>query len=282
MTNNTETNNSHYFLSSGDKTAMFTLRFAIDHDVDSQYICNLSTDSEKAIKKAQEIISNEPYPLNISYADTNLAEILKRNKEQIEADNKKRKEENIAAWVIGSKELIEAGKNPFGKIYSNFGDGSVKDYQLIKNMNQQSINYWASLTEYKSEIHKAMHEVCKPKLIDVPLNANKHFSNIAEKVNVKAMVLEQDYYEDYFGYTLKVKYITENGEKLITKSSSTTKFTSDIFEKIDNETHMWVEIEAKIKSHNSFYVEESKKTWNTTSLIRPKLIKVFDKQKEVA
>ncbi len=274
-----------YYISSGELTAMYTLCLGYGHDPKGDYIVNLSTEPQKAVRKAMEYVekTNDIYPLETSYADVSLNEIVRREQEQIEADNLKRKEENIANWIVASKELISQGKNPFAKIYAG---GLVIDHAPISKMSQESINYWANLTEYKSEIHKAISNICKPKAIYIPANANKHFATVGEKVTVKAMIVDQDWFENPYGYgndyIRKVKYVTENGERLVTKGSDTTKFNEAIFQETDDQLHMWVELEATVKSHNEFTPEDSDKTWNTTSLIRPKLITVFEKESEVA
>ena len=287
-----------YYISSGELTAMYTLCLGYGHDPKGDHIVNLSTDSEKAVSKAMEYVkkANDIYPLETSYADVSLNEIVRRKQEQIEADNLKRKEENIANWVVASKELISQGKNPFDKIWAN---GHVVGHYFLDDMSQETINYWANITDYKSEIHEAISNICKPRAIYIPKNANKHFGSVGDKVTVKAFVLSQDHYENSFGYnnySVKIKYITEDGERLVTNGGDETKFNEAIW----NSVNTWVELEATVKSHNKFtpkidYTEvcektgqlidkekDGDKTWNTTSLIRPKLIRVFGQEEEVA
>ena len=287
-----------YYISSGELTAMYTLCLGYGHDSKGDYIVNLSTDPKKAVSKAMKYVkkANDIYPLNISYADESLNDIIRRNQDQVEADNLRRKEENLANWIVTSKELISQGKNPFDKIWSY---GHVVGHYFLDDMSQESINYWANLTEYKSEIHEAISNICKPQAIYIPKNANKHFGSVGDKVTVKAFVLSQDHYKNNFGYdnySVKIKYITENGERLVTNGGDETKFNEAIW----NSVNTWVELEATVKTHNEFtpkvdytevcertgeYIHKEKdgdKTWNTTSLIRPKLIKVFEKESEVA
>ena len=275
---------SGYYISSGELTAMYTLNFGYGAHESGDYIVNLSTDAETAVKKAMDYVNTQGdiYPLDTSYADVSLNDIIRRNQEQIEADNLRRKEENIANWIVTSMEVISQGKNPFAKIYAS---GHVIDHAPISRMSQESINYWASLTEYKSDIHEAMSNLCKPNAIYIPANANKHLGSVGDKVTVKAMIIYQDTFESDYGYgsyIRKVKYVTENGERLVTKGADTTKFNQAIFQETDDQLHVWVELEATIKNHNEFTPEDSEKTWNTTSLIRPKLVKVFGQEQEVA
>jgi len=275
---------SGYYISSGELTAMYTLNFGYGAHESGDYIVNLSTDAETAVKKAMDYVNaqGDIYPLDTSYADVSLNDIVRRNQEQIEADNLRRKEENIANWIVTSMEVISQGKNPFAKIYAS---GHVIDHAPISRMSQESINYWASLTEYKSDIHEAMSNLCKPNAIYIPANANKHLGSVGDKVTVKAMIIYQDTFESDYGYgsyIRKVKYVTENGERLVTKGADTTKFNQAIFQETDDQLHVWVELEATIKNHNEFTPEDSEKTWNTTSLIRPKLVKVFGQEQEVA
>jgi hypothetical protein len=269
-----------YYISSGELTAMYTLNFGHGVHESGDYIVNLSTDAETAVKKAMDYVNTQGdiYPLDTSYADVSLNDIIRRNQEQIEIDNLRRKQDNIANWIVTSMEVISQGKNPFDKIYAN---GRVIGHASFDNMSQESINYWANLTEYKSEVHEAVSNVCKPNAIYIPKNANKHFGSVGDKVTVKAFVLNQDHYENDFGYnnySVKIKYITENGERLVTNGGDGTKFNQAMFDAVNT----WVELEATIKNHNEFTPEDSDKTWNTTSLIRPKLIKVFGQDQEVA
>ena len=283
-----------YYISSGELTAMYTLNFGHGVHESGDYIVNLSTDAETAVKKAMDYVNaqNDIYPLDTSYADVSLNDIIRRNQEQIEADNLRRKEENIANWIVTSLELLSDGYSPFDKRYSDsYGMGGYESSTLlghkkIVDIKQESINYWASLVEFKSVVHEEMHKACKPLAINIPANANKHFGTVGEKVIIKAMIIDQNWYENEYGYgndyIRKIKYVTENGERLVTKGADTTKFNEAIFLATDDQLHVWVELEATVKSHNEFTPEDGDKTWNTTSLIRPKLIKVFGQDQEVA
>lgn len=283
-----------YYISSGDLTAMYTLCFGYGHDSKGDYIVNLSIDAETAIKKAMDYVNAEGdiYPLDTSYADISLNDIIRRDQEQIEAEKLRKKEENLAKWTERSLQLIKDGYSPFDKEYSDsYGMGGYESstllgHEKIVDIKQESINYWASLVEFKSVVHEEMHKACKPLAINIPANANKHFGTVGEKVIIKAMIIDQDWYENEYGYgndyIRKIKYVTENGERLVTKGADTTKFNEAIFQATEDQIHMWVEIEATVKTHNEFTPHDSDKTWNTTSLIRPKLIKVFGQEQEVA
>jgi len=287
-----------YYIASGSLTAMYTLCVGYGVDTKGEYIVNLSTDPKTAVEKAMDYVnkSGDTDPLDTSYADESLNDIIRRNQDQIEADNLRRKEKNLANWIVTSLEVLFNGKNPFDKIWSG---GHVIDHAPLDHMSQESINYWAGLTEYKSDIHEAMSNICKPKVIYIPKNANKHFSSVGDKVTVKAFVLSLDRYENDFGYnnySVKIKYITENGERLVTNGGCGTKFNQAMCDSVNT----WVELEATIKAHNEFtptisyeeicektgeYLYKEKdgdKTWNTTSLIRPKLIESVTQDEEVA
>ena len=283
-----------YYISSGDLTAMYTLCFGYGHDSKGDYIVNLSIDAETAIKKAIDYVNAESdiYPLDTSYADISLNDIIRRDQEQIEAEKLRKKEENLAKWTERSLQLIKDGYSPFNKEYSDsYGMGGYESstllgHEKIVDIKQESINYWASLVEFKSVVHEEMHKACKPLAINIPANANKHFGTVGEKVIIKAMIIDQNWYENEYGYgndyIRKIKYVTENGERLVTKGADTTKFNEAIFQATEDQIHMWVEIEATVKTHNEFTPHDSDKTWNTTSLIRPRLIKVFGQEQEVA
>jgi hypothetical protein len=190
-----------YYISSGELTAMYTLNFGHGVHESGDYIVNLSTDAETAVKKAMDYVNaqNDIYPLDTSYADVSLNDIIRRNQEQIEADNLRRKEENIANWIVTSLELLSDGYSPFDKRYSDsYGMGGYESSTLlghkkIVDIKQESINYWASLVEFKSVVHEEMHKACKPLAINIPANANKHFGTVGEKVIIKAMMIDQNW-----------------------------------------------------------------------------------------
>jgi 5-methylthioribose kinase len=76
-----------YYISSGELTAMYTLNFGHGVHESGDYIVNLSTDAETAVKKAMDYVNaqGDIYPLDTSYADVSLNDIIRRNQEQIEA-----------------------------------------------------------------------------------------------------------------------------------------------------------------------------------------------------
>lgn len=109
------TSNKFYYISSGAKNAMRTLRHVITSPgyVRDEYVCNLCRDFEEAVVKARKIIGKEA---NLNASEFDLEEW------GLNA--------NVKPWMRTQLKLIETGVMPFGKHrgaeISSLDDGYVK------------------------------------------------------------------------------------------------------------------------------------------------------------
>ena len=293
-----------YYISTGRGNNLYTLRcyrkFWVDLGAlggriqeEDEYIKTLCVDSDLAIKKAKSYIdtkhsNDERKPdLKTDGATSNLYKIKRRSSEEVERIRileeisagikygiaRKR---NLAKWTIEAHKKLDEGINPIGY---------WRDIK-IEEMPMKNIRYFAGLTEYKSEVHKRLSDLCKPHCKDVFEDRNKHFANIGDKVNVKAMIVKIDHWKTDFGTSISTHYITEEGEKLKTFGSCTTAFNRAIVD--DYKIYDMIEFVATVKAHNSFdpteeydmhfgkklvhYEGDGKVVYKSTKLIRPKLI----------
>ena len=302
----------YYYISTGSGNKMYTLRHFYSHPTvrydGDYYVTTLCVDSDRAIEKAREYLKKKyadidktPH-LRVPDIKLDLDEITRskrRSVDEIEATRmreaivsgiiagikKKKKDEE---WRLNANKKLDSGWFPFKHSkQSDYEYAMSKNWLKIEDMNIFDINYWASLTEYKSDVHERLSEMCKPFSRYIPKNKNKHFGNVGDKkVKVKAMIISKEECDYGYGDSLNVKYITEEGHKLTTHGSVNSVFNKSISE--DYEICDWIEFEATIKAHNSFDPSEDS-TWDfgrkivfkegdgkvvykTTKLIRPKLI----------
>ena len=277
----------HYYIATGASAKLYTLRCQEHITVSlptggarqeqrDYYIKTLCADSDRAIKKAHEYVDtkhadDETKPkLMTSGAKEKIYKITHRSPEVIERiRTRKAFSEGIRKGLAFKKWTIEAHKKLDDEIVPF---GYWKDVK-IEEMPMKNIQYFASLTEYKSEIHKRLSDLCKPHCKDVFEDRNKHFANINEKKNIKAMIVKIDRYRTDWGVHYSVQYITEQGHRLKTFGSCTTAFNRSIID--DYSVYDMIEFEATVKEHKVFEMgnESSPNIYKSTKLIRPKLTK---------
>ena len=261
-----------YKINFGAETKMYTLWFKGGHY--PSYIKNLSTKPDLAIQKAKEYLADfEGWDeaviqeeLDISTTEYTLEEIRRRTQEQILQDSIAKKEANIAKWVERSLQQIEDGINPFDKQPIPHTYPPQYNYGSLDNMELKDINYWANLTEFKSEVHQAMHDYCKPNSIELIQNANIHFGNVGDKkvrVRVQFVSLEHKDNPHAYGTISTFRFHTKDGARIIFSTSSydaADKIDWQLFTEESEPRKLcegnWITIEGTIKEHINFEPKE--------------------------
>ena len=281
-----------FYIHYGQKVAMYTLWADHPRWDKAQYIQNLSNDPKEAVKKAYilaEQYGEKPDDVDISETKMSLNEITRRNQEQIAIDEEKRKKENIENWLQRSLFLLEKNKNPFQTSDLGFwaqGNIDPRDkhifepdhYESLENLSLKDINYWGTLGTFKSEVHKKMHEHCKPLVADLVPNKNIHFGNVGDKkVRVRVQfisveVVDNPYSYNEHDYISKFRFNTEDGARITARvnSNNAGNFANKTYDQRRQEGD-WLTIEGTIKEHNVFEPEAGV-VYNTTRMIRLKLI----------
>tara|TARA_R100001510_G_C7628458_1_gene187834 strand:- start:42 stop:995 length:954 start_codon:yes stop_codon:yes gene_type:complete len=291
-----------YYISTGRLTRMFTLwKAQWGRDL---FITNLCTDSQEAVQKAKDIISEQredwcdkkiAEELDAGMTEYTLDEIIYRNEEQMIADAEAKKQANIEKWIQRSLIMIKEGiYNPFGKYTDKFG---IRQHYKLEELNQGDINYWCNLKEFKSPVHEAMSEYCK-KLgyVEIIKNANKHFGNEGDKkVRVKVQFVSMSSSMSPFGYKVmqdKFKFHTEDGARIVWTTTSLEACASvrNVYDENDKfvrpvKEGEWITIEGTVKKHVNFQPTEyldldngktiekkSDKIYKSTVMIRVKKV----------
>tara|TARA_R110000744_G_scaffold17859_1_gene48171 strand:- start:150 stop:1292 length:1143 start_codon:yes stop_codon:yes gene_type:complete len=314
-------NNTYFYISTGEKNKIFCLK-SFDANVEDsgdirlgeKHEIVLCTDPNKAIEKAkaylEEIYPNEeklPKLFTDGVLDAKLSTIIRRTKEEIEMDKEREKMKVVVGEVIRKSAAFRKWNREAHKKMDE-GFNPFKDYYRICDMSLLEINSSARRTKFKSNVHKRFSDICKSLAIHIPANANKHLGLVGEKIKVRAMLLDLEKVETDWGENLKLKWVTEDGERFITNGKWNTAFNKKIDDEYlntkDDPHHRvlcgdslyglsldkFVELEATIKAHNSFdpseeceyspyngkkiIIEEGdgKVIYKTTKLIRPRLI----------
>ncbi len=274
----------------------------VDHTpyiVGYSWIKNLSTDYETAVAKAKDYIkehyANEDVILSTS-GEADLDDISrskKRSSDEIALEKELGQEKSdqiLLAWQHMALNLIKEGISPFhptgarGKYMredfnisytSSITNESVsflvgfKIYDReIKSLDKDEINYYGNLSEFKSEVHEAMHKVCKPLSVYKPSNQNKFIGDsVGDLVEGRFYLMRADSVENNFGgYTGVFHFISEEGQKV--KLNSSAKITDEFY----GSEGEWFDLSFAVKKHVEFNDEQRDKVWKTTIVKNPKLI----------
>ena len=268
MTDNNYMEN-YLFIDSGRDNKMFTLKELIDGR--EIYLMNLSTDLSVAVNKAMQVSKSTGKPLDkncnirlfpIERADATAMENRLAEEEAIKA-------KNIEQWIVKSFELIANNMNPF--IADEEGWNEPLDAMTFNSM-----VYWKNLTEFKSPVHKKMHEIASE------MFAGKFVDPVQEKVGkendmiempltlCEVKELEERSFSGY-GYETKYRYIfQDNKGRSFNIKTGFTKF-HEAMEQGNYKIGEKVIISARVKGHYDGKTKAGKH-YCFTILIRPKLI----------
>ena len=238
-----------YFISTGELSAMYTLRerghYYTGEGVKmptSYYVKNLSTNKEKAIKKAlaytglKEINFGAPDDLN-EYRE-GVAQAEREAREQAQRDYEamlKTREEH-------QNELIKKGLYPFG-------DGTDKHAKSISELDVGLVNWWATMAEVEADtpaynLQNYIKEHCQDLLFPVP--NNDYFGEVKKRYEFNVTVTKSISFMsyDYYGRE-ETKFITtmvtDQGYCLVVFS---TAFYPEVGEKM--------KVKATVKNHKEY------------------------------
>ena len=267
------------------------------------YIQNLSTDYDTAVAKAKDYIKEHHADEDVLLETSGKADLddISRSKKRSSAEialekelEEEKSEQILLAWKKMALGLIKDGISPFhpeersghnrrfglykredfGISYTssitnesvNFTVG-FKIYETeIKSLDKDQINYYGNLSEFKSEVHEAMHKVCKPLSVYKPRNQNKFIGDsVGDLVEGRFYLTRADWIDNNFGGLTGVfHFLSEQGQKL--KLNSSAKVTDDFRE------GEWYDLSFKVKKHIKFHDEQRDIVWKTTIVKNPKLI----------
>lgn len=266
---------THTFISTGDKTAFYTLRqsgvaTAVECGVyitfrHSYYIQNLSTDSATAIKRGQEISESLDLPFYPN-ADFDLNEIKREKAEVIAARNAaieaERKQQELSA-LVEYKNSVTAGVMLVGKY------NGVLVTDVAKN--DPEYLYWFA-TQYDDEATMFSAFNASAKMASIWATANpKPISNWVGTVNQELLftgkVTTIRNISGMYSSTL-YRIVDESGNIVITYS------TAKKFDELD--IGDVVTIKGTVKKHETSMYEMTDND-HVTVLSRPKLINVQER-----
>ena len=255
---------NYLYIDSGAENKMFTLKERIDGR--EIYLMNLSTNFDDALDRAVEVSKFTGKPLNRN-CNIKLFPII-RDK-QLEAQDEIMKAERIDQWKIKSLELIENNMNPFRADEEGWNEP-------LDAMTFNTMLYWKNLTEFKSDVHKKMHEIASKMFAEKFVESvEEKVGKVNDKVELSLTLCEVAEIEErsYFGngYETKYRYIfQDNLGRTFRIKTGATKFHQGM-EDGNYKIGEKVIITAVIKGH---YEGKTKagKNYCFTILIRPKLI----------
>lgn len=252
--------NCYYYISTGAKNAMFTLRRVVQsagegffYESDN-YICNLSTD-----------IENANYKASLYAAEMNLRGVAGVFLQDFDISVYKRKGK-LSVKDTQSLEMIEAGLFPFGKHYGSSIESAPVGY----------IMYWAEMNvSNDSVVTSALKSACLAVAFDKGYIAlkeqaikdretknalSKLIGAVGDKIEFSAVietVITSEVSYSYYSTTTNYFHVmrTDEGNVVVYSGS-----------KCLGEKGETVKVKATVKEHSEY------KGTKTTKILRPKLV----------
>ena len=210
-----------YYLGTGEKTMMYTLRvqwfekvmFEGEHvtlERDS-YIQNLSTNKHSAVQKAAEMGYTIELPLfDLEEIRRNDAEKIVRLREERELKEETERIAKEDALIS----IIKLGKFPFGKFRE----------QNFEEADTSYIIYWLK-SDPQDSVTRSLVSMLRVKfknlvkILDMKANG-EYFGNPKTRYqNIKGTIIEKFSFMGFYGWNTVMKVISETGELLVYKGA---------------------------------------------------------------
>jgi len=250
----------YYYISTGDKTKMYTLRHAYTEQRHTregvmdirrdEYCCNLSIDWGKAMAKAQARVGGG----TLRSEEFNLEEIRRRNAEEVEAARIQKQEcedAQRASRVEAHLAEVQHCIFPFGKYTGKtFDDVYEYDRSYIQYMGSIKIEEADPVPELLKKVLQARY----PELfVPLPEANGEYYGEVGSRETFNAMITARFGFETQFGWTTVLKMVKDSGELLVYMGSGN----------VDGDKGDAVQFTATIKEHALYDGE------NQTKVQRP-------------
>lgn len=267
---------SIYYISHGQKCKMHTLRetytvkvfrgdslnggYVLEHY--DHYVCNLSTDEEKAKAKAEEIVGKP-----VAFHSHDLDEITRRTSEEKAAYDEalaaKRIQEQKVRQAARNKEGLDelnAGRWPFGQM-KGYKFEEAKDSYIAYFANQELQEETPENIVFNTLVSKLQEKFPHLLKSNLPDSNGLYFGEIGKRQEIKATLVEYFSFEGFYGLTRVYKFIAESGESIVYMGSG--------FLSVDDsaiEVGKVYSFSAGIKEHSEYKEEKQTKIQRITKL----------------
>lgn len=234
----------HYFISTGQQTKMFTLRSTCTYETwvcgvcyytpSSYYIKNLANDYKRTVEKAQKIALNDNVLLKLDEnVNENLNEIRHRDHEIVLKERIEKAENEVHhhdCWVSG---------------ITKFSNGKYcgKSIREVIDIDRQYIKWVAKRNEDDIQSMFAT-QLLKNNPDMTP--ESEYYGNIKDKIETSIKITFKKVIETFYGTSIMLKMIDEQGCIFITFYSGNKK---EIWELENDDV---VKIKATIKKHDEY------------------------------
>ena len=225
-----------YYISAGRHTMMYTLRHSYIESVgDYQaerdvYVCNLATDWQRALAKAESICRPELGKLLTIEEQFSLEQIRRKSEDDIRAAMLMREEERERAYGAKRAALlfdIERGVMPWGKhkgkMFTDLVAGERNYCEFISN--SAPMDSESGAPEYVVFASNLIKDAFKKLLLETPDETacvDSHTGEIGKRQNFKAKVIHVAQFVTNYTYggekNLAITLKTEDGFRLVHKS----------------------------------------------------------------
>lgn len=256
------------FISTGDKTAMYTLRVMCEvyHPQGSflkdYYIRNLSTDRDTANQKAHYYSEQLSLPLK-SDATFDLNEIKRRRKEELEEIRRIEEEAVRQRAEIVKMETVESlARNVFlvGRYRSLTANEVAIAYDDVQYL-EWFANQASDLSEDYFDKFNISANIAKRWLEENPQPKSEYVGEVGERVKTRVQIKNTKTIESFRSTTFLFEM--EDEQRNILKTFSVAKSM------VNAPKNEWITIEANIKKHEESPYDNFNKV---TYLNRPKVV----------
>lgn len=258
------------FLSTGDKTAMYTLReygLAMGVDMKGQryefmttfYIQNLSTDKEKALAKGAEISANINLPFKAN-ADFDLNEIKRKSREAAE-------QERADAEAYEQERRVKATQdytNALGEGVMLAGKYTGDEVEKVGEQDVEYLQWFAGQAvdiDYYSKFH-ATAKIAAKWLEENPQPISEFQGEVGDTLIFSGIVTKALEMNGQF-YTVLYRFKTATGNII------TTFTTAKAFDEVQVGDELTISAKVKAHEHSPYELQDNDKV---TVVARPKII----------
>ncbi len=246
-----------YYISTGAKTKMYTLRVVeidpITKMESDWYMCNLSTDWDKAVEKANSQTNGGL----VNPDEFSLFDIRRRKQEEVRAANVASAEEHERQMHERFENFnwnIEHGVFPFGKYQS-------VEMKVIAERDPGYMRYLVNSVDAsdESEPFNSVMRNLQRHLFDkfpnetrpLPVPNGEYYNFTQKREQMTAMCIARFGFDGYYGWTDIIKLVKDSGELIMYMGSGNIPF-------VEGSTY---EFTAGFKGHDTYGNDDEKQTF---------------------
>jgi len=259
-----------YYIGTGALSGMYTLRVTwteknkswdgeVYESTHDQYQCNLATDWDRAVAKAQAMVDKH----DDAHLDLNAFDLEHLTAPEYTGPkpmSQEERDEMDEVYRAGKYAMIEEGLWPFGQFYGEKFDYANSGYIIyMARLEAEEGKNGAVMKTLQAALHAKFPELLAP----TPEPNGKYFGEIGKRYHFEATVVESFSFDSFYGRQYIVKMVSESGELIVYKGGS-SNLSYDVNTKVG--------FDAGVKEHSEYDDQ------NQTMIQRPTKIEALNQE----